>query len=197
MRLPTSEHTSRPWRVHQLTADFRVEDVWALPTMGDAGDFPRLVTLMTSSPAWRGTSGPAQALWATRRAIGQALGWDGPETGLGSRVAPLRERLPADLRDGPRGPNLGRLFTSLYVSDDEWALEVANQTVHGVLHLGWVAEGSNGYRGQMAVLTKPNGTLGRAYIAAIAPLRHRIVYPAMLQAIGRAWQAREQVPSGV
>jgi uncharacterized protein DUF2867 len=34
VRLPNSAHTSRPWRIHELTHDFRLEDVWALPTPG-------------------------------------------------------------------------------------------------------------------------------------------------------------------
>jgi hypothetical protein len=34
MRLPNNAHTSRPWRIHELTHDFRLEDVWALPTPG-------------------------------------------------------------------------------------------------------------------------------------------------------------------
>ena len=48
MRLPTSAHASRPWRIHELTRDFRLEDVWALPTPGGRDDFGRLVDLMTS-----------------------------------------------------------------------------------------------------------------------------------------------------
>ena len=102
----------------------------------------------------------------------------------------LRDRLPADLRDGPAGPNFDALpFTSLYVLDDEWAGEIANRTMHGVMHLGWVADGSGGYRGQMAVLVKPNGPFGTAYMAAIRPFRHRVVYPAMMREIGRDWRS--------
>jgi hypothetical protein len=74
--------------------------------------------------------------------------------------------------------------------DDEWALEIANRTVHGVLHLGWVPDDAGGYRGQMAVLVKPNGVLGTIYMAAITPFRHLIVYPSMLREIGRAWTRR-------
>jgi hypothetical protein len=40
----------------------------------------------------------------------------------------------------------------------------------------------------MAILVKPNGVLGAAYMAAIAPFRHLLVYPALLRAIGRAWR---------
>jgi hypothetical protein len=46
IRLPDSAHTSRPWRIHAITGDFRLEDVWALPTPGGPGDFPRLVRVM-------------------------------------------------------------------------------------------------------------------------------------------------------
>ena len=74
------------------------------------------------------------------------------------------------------------------MTDDELALEIANETVHGVLHLGWVADGAGGYRGQMAILVKPNGFLGSVYMAAIAPFRHLAVYPLMLRDIGRAWR---------
>jgi hypothetical protein len=40
----------------------------------------------------------------------------------------------------------------------------------------------------MAVLVKPNGALGRAYMLAIKPFRHLVVYPAMLRRIGRDWR---------
>jgi hypothetical protein len=41
----------------------------------------------------------------------------------------------------------------------------------------------------MAILVKPNGLLGAAYLAAIRPFRHLIVYPRMLREIGQGWQA--------
>jgi hypothetical protein len=106
-RLPESTHTSRPWRIHELTR--------------------------------------ARALWAIRWKLGEWLGWDE---------------------------------------------EIANKTVHGVMHMGWVPDGTGGYRGQMAVLVKPNGRLGGAYMAAIRPFRHLIVYPPMLRHIEREWRAR-------
>jgi hypothetical protein len=42
----------------------------------------------------------------------------------------------------------------------------------------------------MAVLVKPNGLFGTAYMAAIRPLRHLIVYPALMRGIGREWRGR-------
>jgi hypothetical protein len=62
--------------------------------------------------------------------------------------------------------------------------------MHGVMHIGWVRDGAGGYRGQMAVLVKPNGLLGTAYMAAIKPFRHLIVYPAGMRQIEREWRAR-------
>jgi hypothetical protein len=44
----------------------------------------------------------------------------------------------------------------------------------------------------MAVYVKPNGLLGNAYMAAIAPFRHLIVYPPMIRQIGRNWHARHR-----
>jgi len=184
--LDTAEHTARPWRIHEIAKDFRVLDVWALPTPGGPDDFPRLVRLMaTFDPAE--TSAVARALFAIRWALGRLFGLDSNGTGLGTRVRSVRDRLPSDLADTPSDFD-GHLFTPLYVTRDELALEIANQTVHGIMHVGWVPDGMGGHRGQMAILVKPNGVLGTAYLTAIAPVRHLIVYPLMMRDIGRAWR---------
>jgi hypothetical protein len=200
MRLPNTAHTSRPWRIHELTRDFRLEDVWALPTPGGPDDFHRLVDGMAAGNPSEGSSPVVRALFAIRWKLGELLGWDDPDDGLGARVPTLRDRLPADLRDGPAGPDFDVLpFDSLYLLDDEWAGEIANRTMHGVMHLGWVPDGRGGHRGQMAVLVKPNGRFGHAYMAAIRPFRHVLVYPPMLRQIGRQWSAAEdrREPVGV
>ena len=72
--------------------------------------------------------------------------------------------------------------------EDEWAAEAANRTMHGVLHLGWVDDPTGGYHGQMAVLVKPNGLLGAAYMPAIRPFRHLIIYPALIRQIETTWR---------
>jgi hypothetical protein len=198
MRLPETAHSSQPWRIHELTPDFRVEDVWALPTPGGSDDFPRLMQMATSLDPAQSSSAAVRALFAIRWKLGGLFGWDEPDTGLGSRVPTLRDRLPAELRDRPSGPAPETLpFTPLYSTDDEYAAEIANGTMHGVLHLGWVADGNGGYRGQMAILVKPNGRRGEAYMKAIAPFRHLIVYPRMIREFERAWQqqAGDQAPA--
>ncbi|GGL51159.1 DUF2867 domain-containing protein [Planomonospora parontospora] len=102
MRLPKSAHTSLPWRIHELTRDFSVEDVWSFRTPGAGpGDFPAMLAAMRA--AMRATGGPARL--------------------------------------------------------------------------------------RMAVLVKPNGRFGRLYMAAIAPFRYLVVYPALTRQWERAWRA--------
>src|SRR5947208_5927006 len=142
MRLPKDAHTSRPWRIHEIARDFRVEDVWALPTPGGPDDFPLLVESMASLDPSRSSSSAVGALVALREKIGELLGWDDPEDGVGGRVPTLRDRLPAELRDPPEASFEALPFSLLYVTDDEAAAEIANRTMHGVMHLGWLPDGS-------------------------------------------------------
>ncbi len=189
-KLPNETHTSRPWRIHELAADFRLEDVWALPTPGGPDDFPYLVEGIASGATGDSPSRAARALWTVRWKIGEILGWDDAYEGAGAAERPtISDRLPADLR-ATAGPKFATLpFTSLYLLDNEFAAETANRTVHGILHLGWVPDGSGGYRGEMAVYVKPNGLLGNAYMAAIKPFRHVVVYPPMMRQLSRVWEA--------
>lgn len=191
LRLPTEAHTSRPWRIHEVAHDFRVEDVWALPTPGGPDDLPRLVEGFAQGEPSRGGSAVVRALFALRWWLGRRLHLD--DDPAGDRPT-LHDRLPSDLRGTADVAFPALPFTGLYLLHDEFAAEIANRTMHGVLHLGWVADGSGSHRGQLAVLVKPNGRLGRAYMAAIRPLRHLLVYPAMLRQIERQWHDQEVAP---
>jgi hypothetical protein len=188
MRLPAAAHTSQSWRIHEFTRDFGVEDVWALPTPGGQDDFPRLVRLVAAHDP-QGSSRTAGLLFSVRWKMGELFGWDSPDAGLGGRSPSLRDRFPAELRAFPgpdfRAPNL----TPLYLLDDECAAELANRTMHAVFHFGWVADGTGGYRGQMAILVKPNGPLGTGYMAAIRPFRRQILYPTAMRRFEQRWRA--------
>ena len=197
MRLPKTAHTARPWRIHEIAGDFELEDVWRLPTPGGPDDLPRLVQWIASP---RKEPALVRALFALRWKLGTLFGWDEPRTSVGERVRSLRERLPPSLRAAPRGPDLravpGReaadgppIFSSVYQTHDEWVTEFANETVHSLMHIGWVPDDADdGYHGQMAVLVKPNGLWGRAYMAAIKPFRYALVYPLLLQSLEREWR---------
>jgi hypothetical protein len=190
MKLPKSAYTDPPWRMHEIAPDFTVEDVWALPTPGGPDDFARLLRLMSGGDTSDNPSWIARTLFAIRWKLGELFGWDSPDSRVGTRVATLRDRLPADLREGPAGPEFGRLpFSPVFLTGNEFAAEMSNKTCHAVMHLTWVPDDTGGYRGQMAVLVKPNGRLGRLYMAAILPFRYLFVYPPLLKGIARAWQA--------
>jgi hypothetical protein len=193
MPLPDAAHISQPWRIHELTRDFRVEDVWELRFPRDGDQLARLAHELASLDPSRSSSTAVRVLFALRWKLGALLGWDRSGSGLDARVASLRDRLPADLEECP-GPEFEELpFTSLYLTGDEWAAETANETMHGVLHIGVVEDPAGSYRGQMAVLVKPNGRLGNAYMAAIRPFRHLIIYPRLIAQIERGASSERRV----
>jgi hypothetical protein len=204
MRLSAGEHESRPWRIREIAADFTLEDVWALPVHGRAEDFQALLDLALSSDPSRTESLPTRVLWNLRDRLGSwfELGRISTpaESGLedkrklpipGSEETSLAARLPEDLRGTASDLHFASLpFVPLYRTDDEFAAELSNQTVHGVMHLAWVEQGDGSYQGQMAVYVKPRGLLGEGYMALIKPFRYLIVYPALMRQFERMWQAR-------
>ncbi|AJF66553.1 DUF2867 domain-containing protein [Streptomyces vietnamensis] len=194
MRLPVSEHTGRPWRIHAYVPDFTTLDVWSFRMPGAGPDDFRLaLAAITAGAGLSKQTGPTRFLFAVRWKLGALLGWDKPQEGLGPRVRSLRERMPEELTataDPTPGPGP---FTSLYELHDECARELANKTVHGVMHLGWVETPDGGHELRMAVLVKPNGPFGRLYMALIAPFRYAIVYPAMTRQWEASWRDRERL----
>src|SRR4051794_2221535 len=156
MRLPNSAHEAHPWRIREIAPDFIVEDVWALPAEGKAEDFETLLELMASSDPANADSLPARALWRLRDLLGSLFSMgrisvpsDGEAHKLpipGTSETSLAGRLPEDLR----GPVADVVFGSppfepLYRTDDEFAAEISNQTVHAAMHLAWVPQGDGRY----------------------------------------------------
>lgn len=205
MRLPNAEHESRPWRIREIAQDFTLEDVWALPVHGGAEDFQTLLEMMAAGDPATAESLPTRLLWSLRDLLGSWFdlgrisapvdsGSDGAAGKLpipGRREVSLAERLPDDLRNTAADLHFDSLpFTPLYRTDVEFAAEVSNQTVHGVMHLAWVDQGEGRYQGQMAVYVKPRGAFGRGYMALIKPFRYWIVYPALMRQVEREWNGR-------
>jgi hypothetical protein len=204
MRLSAGEHESRPWRIREIASDFTVEDVWALPVHGDAEDFQALLDLALASDPSHAESLPTRILWNVRDRLGSLLDLgrisapaEAGHAGKrklpipGSEETSLAERLPDDLRGSASDLQFASLpFIPLYRTDDEFAAELSNQTVHGIMHLAWVEQGDGSYQGQMAVYVKPRGLLGERYMALIKPFRYLIVYPALMRQFERMWRAR-------
>ena len=205
VRLPNAAHESRSWRIQEIVRDFTLEDVWALPVLGGAEDFQALLDLMVSSDPANARSLVTRVLWRARDRLGSwfglgrvsvpaATGSDDVAATLpipATNEVSLTGRLPDDLRNTATDLNFDSLpFAPLYRTDVEFAAELSNRTVHGVMHLAWVDQGDGRYQGQMAVYVKPRGQLGKWYMAFIKPFRHWVVYPALMRQIERAWITR-------
>jgi Protein of unknown function (DUF2867) len=205
MRLPNSAHESQPWRIREIASDFTLEDVWALPAHGGAEDFQALLELMAASDPANAESLPTRVLWRVRDRLGSWFDLGrisvpvdssgGDEAGKlpipGKSETSLAGRLPDDLQGTVEDLDFGSLpFAPLYRTDVEFAAEISNKTVHGVMHLAWVDQGEGRYQGQMAVYVKPRGLFGKGYMALIKPFRYLIVYPALMRQTERTWNAR-------
>lgn len=203
-RIPNAEHEAQPWRIHEIVSDFTLEDVWALPARGGAGDFAEFLAVTTSMDPAHSDNAPTRFLWKLRDRLGAWFGLgritappdEASGAGGGLRIPGTEEtsvagRLPDDLRGTAAGVDFGSVpFVPLYLTDTEAAAEISNQTVHGVAHLAWVERGDGHYQGQMAVYVKPRGTFGRGYMALIKPFRYWIVYPALMRQFERTWDRR-------
>ncbi|MBA9005669.1 DUF2867 domain-containing protein [Thermomonospora cellulosilytica] len=170
--------------------------MWAglpFPEVG-ADDFPVMLDALKAAYDTRKEPFAVRLLFAVRWKLGALLGWDTPQAGLGGRVASLRDRLPPDLaKTADDATPCTDPFTEAYQLGNEAARELANKTVHDIMHLGWAATGDGEYELRMAALVKPNGLFGRLYMAFIAPFRHLIIYPALTRQWERAWRDRARL----
>lgn len=193
MRLPVEAHTKHPWQIHRYADDLSVEDVWSLPLRGGPDDFPMVMRFLTSREVLEAaTPLVVKVLLGLRWAIGGALGWDRPGRDDGS--ARIATRVPRELRETAATLETDIApFEPLFLLSDEFAAETLNKTVHGVIHIGWVPDGEGRWRAQLAILVRRKGALGDLYMRAIAPFRHRIVYPALLGRLGKEWDRRQHL----
>lgn len=196
-RIPRSEHAHGNWRIIDIAPDFELEDLWALPATGSADEFDRVVELLDDIDITDG-SPPTRFVWWVRDVVGGLLGLGRISTGPEPDPLPipqststtLADRLPPDLAgtvDRDLVPT-DRPFTALYQTDREYAAEISNATVHGIMHLAWADIGNGTYQAQLAVYVKPRGALGRAYMALIKPFRYVLVYPDLMRLVDRAWR---------
>ena len=162
MRRPLRRHRDRGWRVHQLTRDYELLDVWEYPIQANERDFETFLETHDLEAMVAETSLLVRALFWIRAVLGRVFRWD----------------------------DSGSLFEEVLRTDRELALRARNRTVTALLHLGWIRREDGSWTAELAVLAIPQGRLGRAYLAAIAPFRHWAVYPALMRAGRRRWERR-------
>lgn len=223
MSADRAAHRARPWRVHSLAADFELVDLWEIPLAADPArgeTFVEFLRVFTTAQAasWPVYSlrpasfadavhlvrvGGALGLIELRRVLGRVFALDGDRT----LPIPGRQesRVRARLDDGDRARDLGVLpakvggaFEPVYAFADEALLEIANRTIHALLHLSWVEITPGRRSAVLAVYVKSRGWQSRAYMALIKPFRHLVVYPAWIAHLTRTWavlRAESEAPA--
>jgi hypothetical protein len=201
MRIPNEVLKTQRWIVDDIVDDFEVEDVWALPIDGGPGDFAAVIDLMESIDFPGSAPLPVRLLWGIRDLLGRMLGFGRISTSAddagpwlpvpGTDERSLIGRVPEDLRNtAPDSHLTDKPFRPLYRTDTEFADEISNRTMYGVMHLAWVDQGGGRHQAQMSVYVKPRGAFGKAYMAFIKPFRYAIIYPALMRYLERLWAER-------
>jgi hypothetical protein len=171
--------------------------VWAIRLRGggDGRTIHDLRPLFT--PARLQEANPAvKALFGLRLRLGTLFGWDRQRPAWGAesyvhRLTPADRARSVVSPGTPEGP-----FSTLYVFEQEQLIEARNATVHAFLSLS-MGQAQGGYLAYWAIYVKPVNRLTRVYMAAIAPFRHMLVYPAIIRMVERAWAERYGVEGGV
>lgn len=201
MRAPNDVLKPQRWIIDDIVHDFDVEDVWALPIDGGPDDFECVIDLMHSIDFPGSAPLPVRLLWGIRDLLGRMFGLGRISTSAddagawppvpGTDERSLIGRVPAELRNTATDSHLtDKPFRPLYLTDTEFADEISNRTMYGVMHLAWVDQGDGRYQAQMTVYVKPRGAVGKAYMAFIKPFRYAIIYPALMRYLERLWAER-------
>lgn len=205
MRATTYPNGWRPRWFERIAPDFQLLDVWEMPVKGGREEFDDLLAILASFDPESSDSRTSRLLFAARRRLGSWFGWDEPHDRPipGCAETTLRARLPDELAGSAEtfeafASSAGHAeadFQPLYRTDEEAAIEISNATVHGVLLVSWIPTRGHHHLGYLSVYVKARGILGQVYLRAIGPFRHMIVYPALMQEIGAAWDTRPGRPS--
>ncbi len=204
-------HYSHPWKVHEISEDFELLDVWEFPILADNSrkqDFSLFLKIMQQAPKNSVTSFFSIRQLAARFLIflrvhsGEMFGLDKNLNTLpipGSMEISIKDRLSGeDLKrnlaeSNERGGDNQGIWRTVYRYENEMLTELSNDTVHALMHLGWVHKSGKYFTAQLAVYAKPRGNLGEFYMKLIMPFRHAIVYPAMMEEVKKRWEAYDKI----
>ncbi len=188
MRAAPEEYRRLELRAHALLEGVPLHDVWVVDLPGGGPGRSVLdVQSLFAGDGLRETPAAVRALFALRRGLGRALGWD-RDPPRGSERSFLHA-IPASDRESslvPPGTRQGP-FRVLFVSPREAIAEVLNATVHA-FSVQALVERDSGYRLYWAIHVLPVGRITRWYMRAIDPFRRWVVYPALLRRLRSAWE---------
>jgi len=184
MRVSPAEYLGLKLRAHQLLRDVPLYDVSVvdLPGGGAERSLADIRALGRAVPPSRITQG----LFGVRRVLGRVFGWDRTPMRVEDSMLPHlseQDRLESEIVPGtPDGA-----FLILYQFARESLSETRNATVRGWISLA-LTRTATGYRLYFAVYVLPVSWLTWPYLMMIEPFR-RVLYPAVLRRIRRAWIA--------
>ena len=194
--LPKEKHLNKPWRVHELASDFELHDTWvvSLPLGESEEDNFAAFHKMFVENGTKTDSWIVDKLFRLRFFLGRVFGWDTREelTIPGTREGSLLERLTAE--DIETAEEVGSIQDFgetdshlIYRYKNESLMEIANKTIHALIHLGAVEE-EDGKAIQVAIYIKSRGTASRFYMGLIKPFRYAFVYPGLFSYLTREWK---------
>jgi hypothetical protein len=202
-------HYSHPWKVHEIAQDFELLDVWEFPVKAEKTqiqDFSLFMKAMQqpSKPSVRSYFSikylMARFLVLLRVFLGETLGIDRNVNSLsipGCNETSLKERLSVEDRDRSLTESSGSgaqeegIWRTVYLYEKEILIEHSNNTVHALIHGGWVHKSGNYFTAQLAVYAKPRGNLGEFYMRLIMPFRRSIIYPVIMEEFKKRWEERK------
>ena len=184
MWVAPDEYRRLDLRVHEVLRDVPLYDVSIVDLPG--GGPGRRIADIRVLDAGATPSRIVKALFGLRFFLGRLFGWDRvptrPEDSMLSRLSE-RDRRESEITPGTHVDS----FLVLYQFPRESLREIRNATVHGWICTA-LARTASGYRLYWGIYVRPVSWLTRPYLMAIQPFR-RILYPAMLRRIRRAWIA--------
>jgi len=195
-----------PWKVHEIAKDFELLDVWEFPILADKTrnqDFSLFLKVMQQPPK-KSISRffsirylIARFLTSLRVYLGEISGLDKNVNSLpipGCKETSLKDRLSLEdqkkslAETSDRGVDNNGIWRTVYLFGNEMLTELSNDTVHALMHFGWVHKSGNYFTARLAVYAKPRGNLGAFYMKLIMPFRQMIVYPALMEDIKNRWE---------
>jgi hypothetical protein len=184
MRVSPAEYMGLKLRAHELLRGVPLYDVSAVDLPG--GGAGRTLADVSRLGSTAGPGEIAKALFAVRRGLGWVFGWDRnpmrPNESFLSRLS-ARDCRESEIAPGTRDG----YFLVIYQFPGEALRETRNATVHGWISTALTPTAA-GYRLYWAVYVLSVSWITRPYLMLIEPFR-RVLYPAMLRRIRRAWIA--------
>jgi hypothetical protein len=201
MMINKETHVARSWKVNTIANDFILWDVWEIPifaTNSNTENFQSFYKIaLETFTKMHSSITLVRFLFTLRYWLGKVFPLDKHINTLpipGCQETTIKTRLNGkDLEKSKAGKAIKNNGTNLefrpvYLFENESLHELSNDTVHGLIHVGWIKKKEDYYTATLAIYVKPRGLYGKGYLKLIEPFRHHIVYPAMMRAMKAQWQ---------